>query len=54
MCGLLNIGPGYFLMTTKSPRLAWEKKWIMSYLEIAKHLFIKEWAFENIIIQNRK
>ena len=53
MCGLLNIGPGYFLMTMKCPRLAWEKKWIMSYLEIEKKI-IKEWAFKNIIIQNRK
>ena len=36
MCGLLNIGPDYFLMTTKSPRLAWGKKWIVSYLEIER------------------
>ena len=36
MCGLLNIGPDYFLMAMISPRLAWEKKWIMSYLEIER------------------
>ena len=36
MCGLLNMGPDYFLMTMKSPHLAWEKKWIMSYLEIER------------------
>ena len=26
MCGLLNIGPDYFLMTKKRQRLAWKKE----------------------------